>query len=322
MRIAKYNTSKGSNTYKTVVNTVVSGGGSVDTSGLEAQIAANSASISENRVNISDLQNTVNAIPGKYLKRTGDSTDSTYRFGTIYTDNLESQNYNSGRGFRLVGDSNSSAEDKYQFKMIDLGNGYINFTATASEETREVYNTSYDKMTLLKNNAFSINNSVPGASVIVSAGYNLTHRNYFTIISEKLQYQYFQSISFTANPPGSEIGGNDTLWFDAEQVGNGWEIPLTSNGRESTYNIRYIVEYSYNSPTAGGTQAQWIGYISLYIQGTDPNNNRTYFYGGSYRYTEMTSSYIQCISGTSGYKMTSNGIYKSTDGGESWTKVL
>lgn len=313
MTIAKYNTSKGSNTYKTTVNNYV-GGVSVDTSGLEAQIAANTSSISQNRVNIYNLQNVINDIPNKYLKRTGDNSDYSYRFGTVYTDYLQSQNYNSGRGFKLVGSADSTANDKYFFKMIDLGNGYINFTTTTSDETEIVSYTTYKKMILNKNNAFTITNSVSGASVIVQAGYNLTHSHNFTIISEKLQYKYYQSMSLQMTVPPSDTS-DDYVWTDAEEVSNGWQIPITSDGRQTTYVLRYIVEYSYSDKTMTGA-------ISLFIQGTDPNNNQTLFYGGSSRYTEMTSTYVQCISGSSGCKMTSDGIYKSSDGGENWTKVL
>ena len=313
MKIAKYNTKKGSNTYKTTINNYI-GGSSVDTSGMEAQIAANTISINQNKVNITNLQNVVNDIPNKYLKRTGDSSEHSYKFGTIYTDNLESQNYNSGRGYRLVGSADSTTNDKYFFKIIDLGNGYIHFTYTNSSEAEVVGYTNYDKISLEKHNAFTITNSVSGASVIVQAGYNLTQSQKFTIISEKLQYKYFQSIStLTAAAPSNNF--DDSMWADAREVHNGWEIPITSDGRQTTYELRYVVEYSYNDSTINGT-------ISLFISGTDPNNDQTLFYGGSSRYTEMTSTYVQCISGSSGCKITSDGIYKSSDGGENWTKVI
>lgn len=311
MRIAKYNTNKGSNTYKATINNYIGGGNTVDTSGLEAQIATNANNIATNRVDIVNLQNIVNAIPNTYLRRTGDSSIHYYRFGKVYTDNLESGNYSSGRGFSLSGDSNSAEEDKYIFKIIDLGNGYIPFTATTSDQEQVSY-TSYAKKILEQDSAFTITNSIAGASVVVSAGYNVSNR-YFTIISQKLQYQVYQSLSINASPSDS-----DAAWNDAEYTG-GWEIPLASNGRECTYKLRYIVEYSYD---CGNTTLPAVGFISLYIEGTDAENNQTFSYGGSSRYSEMTSSYVQCLSGSCGYKMMADGIYKTTDGGETWTKVL
>ena len=61
------------------------------------------------------------------------------------------------------------------------------------------------------------------------------------------------------------------------------------------------------------------GTYRLYIRGTDPTNNQTDMFAASTKVATLNASGITVMNGNVGARITSSGVQRTTDGGNTWT---
>ena len=302
MRFIKYNKTKGKsvsggNTVTTVNNPTV------DLSGVYARLNEDEATISELNRQVTYLNNVANGLESKYLRKDkSDNTDYTLTIGTARSDNFVSNRYDaSGIGFLLAETGSLSSNPNYTLILSGLGNesSQINSKSVQLDEQIMNYDTTYNQSVLLDcSNCFSVNTTTDGAYVLIDAGY--TCGSNYTILEESLYMTYFQEMHFNANPNQPSDYG-----IELEKQGSYWKVPLVSDGRNTTYNLKYVVKYNYVAPGGQVVSGQA---INLYIKGT--NNTTTDYYGGVANKLVATPDYLQLTTNGAGIMITSQGIFR------------
>lgn len=305
MRLIKYNISKGtkvSNSNATT-NYQVVGNSTVDLSSVYSRLNDDEASISELNRQVTQLNNITSGLDNKYLRKDkADNTDYTLTMGIARSGRFVSSKYDSsGIGFALTETGTASTSPDSALILSGLGNGSTQISSRSVQLDEQImtYDTIYDQSVLLDcSSCFSVNTTTAGAYVLIDAGY--TCGSNYTILEESLYMTYFQEIHFNATPDQFVDYG-----IELEKQGNYWKVPLVSDGRNTTYNLKYVVKYNYVAPGGQVVSGQA---LNLYIKGT--NNTTTDYYGGVANKLVATPDYLQLTTNGAGIRITSQGIFR------------
>jgi hypothetical protein len=133
----------------------------------------------------------------------------------------------------------------------------------------------------------------------------MTNERLFTVISKSVEYSVKTRI-------GDQI---DISGFtEAETDSNGYFILHFPNADEVSFTIRFKFAYAFRkfADLTSGT-------YRLYIRGTDAANNRTDCFAASSKTATLNASGVTVVNGNNGYRITSNGVQHTTDGGTTWS---
>lgn len=310
MRFIKYNITKGksssSGTGSKPTATVYTP--TVDLSGVYSRMSEDEASISELNRQVTQLNNITSGLDNKYLRKDkSDNTDYILAIGTARSNNFVSNKYDStGIGFLLAETGSASDRPDYTLILSGLGNGFSQINCKSVQLDTQVmhYETVYNqKLELTCSNCFSLANTTQGAYVLINAGY--TCGSNYQILEETLYMTYTQEMQPAGAPPINPSQYDQNFGEELEKQGNYWKVPLVSNGRNTTYNLKYVVKYNYVAPKGEVVTGQA---INLYIKGT--NNTTTDFFGGVANKLVATPDYLQLTTNGAGIRITSQGIFR------------
>lgn len=307
MRFIKFNITKGksvgSNNAATTVNNPT-----VDLSSVYARLNEDEATINELNGQVTLLNNVVNDLESKYLRKDkSDNTDYTLTIGTARSNSFVSKQYDStGIGYLLAETDTASESPNYALILSGLGNGstQINCKSVQLDEPLINYDTIYNQSVVLDcSSCFSINTTTDGAYALIDAGF--TCGSNYTILEETLYMTETQEMQPAGAPPVDPSEYEYNYGVELEKQGNYWKVPLTSNGRNTSYHFKYVVKYNYVAPSGDVATGQA---INLYIKGT--NNTTTDFYGGVANKLVATPDYLQLTTNGTGIRITSQGIFR------------
>lgn len=331
----------------------------VDLTDVWNAINDNTTSISNNTTRIGNLQTQINNIEGKYLKHGGDNDDSDYGFGSLTTDLIKSTRiYDRSCGYEIYGDVDngytitvedldnsmipfSGAESiNYMVDYVGYATGTVeypdafhlaNTTTGAIVKFQAGYNANPSQyFTLQEEHAYvRITDSTSGDDEMPPDMRPAPPGAQYQQISDTMYYHpqdntthiYEEAdvaeldiidIEITATTAQAEIVNGAWMELEKDEQGN-WIVPLDILGDDMTYSLRYKATVHYNRPNISGN-------FSVFIEGTDANNNQTVLYGGSTRRTTVTSTAVSVMNNNNGYALMSDGLYKITNG--SWTKLI
>ena len=302
MRFIKYNITKGKSSSSASPITVYNNP-TVDLSGVYSRMSEDEAAISELNRQVAQLNDVANGLESKYLRKDrSDSTDHTLTMGTGRSYGFVSHQYNSSRiGFALTETGTASNSPDSALILSGLGNGssQINSKSVQLDEQIMNYDTIYNQSVLLQcSSCFTVNTTTDGAYVLIDAGY--TCGSNYTILEESLYMTYYQEMHLNATPDQFVEYG-----VELEKQGNFWKVPLVADGRNTTYNLKYVVKYSYVVPSGDVATGQA---LNLYIKGT--NTTTTDFYGGVANKLVATPDNLQLTTNGAGIRITSQGIFR------------
>lgn len=304
MRFIKYNITKGKSAgSNSTVAVATVNNPTVDLSSVYARLNEDEATINELNRQVTLLNDVANGLESKYLRKDkSDATDYTLSMGNARSNSFVSNRYDSsGIGFLLAETGSASSNPNYALILSGLGNGssQINSKSVQLDEQIMNYDTIYNQSVLLEcSSCFTVNTTTDGAYVLIDAGY--TCGSNYTILEESLYMTYFQEMHFNATPDQFVYYG-----VELERQGNYWKVPLVSDGRNTTYNLKYVVRYSYVAPSSDVAIGQA---LNLYIKGT--NTTTTDFYGGVANKLVATPDYLQLTTNGAGIRITSQGIFR------------
>lgn len=300
MRFIKHNITKG----KSINNAITPiSNPTVDLSGVYSRLSEDEAVISGLNIQVAHLNDVTNGLESKYLRKDkSDTTDYTLSIGTARSNNFVSNEYDtSGIGFLLAETGSLSACPNYTLILSGLGNGtsQINCRSVQLDEQLINYDTVYNQEIMLScNSFFSMSTTTPGAYALIDAGF--TCGSNYTILDESLYMTAYQEIHLNTTPDSVNEYGQEL-----EKQGNYWKLPLKTNGRDTIYNLRYVVKYNYIAPHTDLVTGQP---INLYIKGT--NNTTTAYYGGLANKLVATPDYLQLTTNGAGIRITSQGVFR------------
>ncbi len=284
MNIIKYNKEKGT--------TTKSGAAASSTSaGYSEAIASINQSTNQNASDIAEINKILSGLDAKYLKHGGDDDEGAYEFGQVASFDFHSPEYfSTGMGFHAVFDAGG-----YEINVRDLGATTLPLTTTTGTSTEL---TSEVTLSVQLNSAFTVQNSLSGAHVTFKAGLNNTPSG-ATIVSEQA---YVKRTGILRSAPGLN-------WSPIDKVGSEWIVMLPTNGMNYVYDLYYECTVRYAGTLSVYAAAQIIGSIS---------DGVTRYYGGGYSLATMKADMIIVEDGTNAIKVTATGIFKTTDGGQTW----
>lgn len=308
MIIAKYDRPTGSGAKASVGSTAVAGGGasaSVDLGPLNEKVAALETKVSQLELQLSKIQGVLAGLDGRFLSRLGDRSEYSYAFGALYTDFIQSELYNNGVGFRVSGSPTATVEDKYNLIIKDVGWAEVVFN-TIQQSSVQLVDSDTDEATdqLYQSNISIGSTNAPGY-LLIDCGASLTNERCFTEIAKQVEYKVHETI-------GGQI--YDSGWMEAETDSNGYFILYFSKADTVKFTISF--KYTYAFRQYGNITS---GTYRLYIQGTDPSNNKTDCFGTSLKTTTVNASGVTMLSGDNGVRLTSVGIQQTSDGGTTWS---
>lgn len=310
MRFIKYNITKGksASTLNSGQTAMTVNNPTVDLSGIYTRLNEDETMISELNRQVTLLNSIASGLESKYLRKDkSDSTDYTLTIGNARSDRFVSRRYDStGIGFTLTETASASESPNYALILSGLGNGSSQITCRSVQLDEQLinYDTIYNQRVILDcSNCFSVNNTTNGAYVLIDAGY--TCGSFYKILEESLYMTYTQDIQPAGAPPVDPSEYDYNYGIELEKQGNYWKVPLVANGRNTTYNFKYVVKYNYVAPSGQVVSGQ---VINLYIKGT--NNTTTDFYGGVANKLVATPDYLQLTTNGAGIRITSQGIFR------------
>lgn len=359
IRFKRYNvpSSSGGDAQATVVNNT--GGGSsvvtVDLSDVYDRLNNLESGVNRNKDDIRTINNTLDTLDDTYINHGGDSDDGAYTFGQVISDDVRSPwFFSDGIGFRAYWD-----ETGYQSIIKDIGISNISFTRQNGEAT-QLTNQGYTRVTIQKDNAIVLTNTIQGASVYFKAGINTLPAG-ATIIEEHCYASMFKSMEpnqqptpqlAPAQPPVDDelIEPNTTAVTTtiytkaamdmAEVTGmniDDIDVPISPETISGLWTELYKdgQEWVLRLDTSGHectyslryeaiiyySNQQLQTYVTPYITGSI-DDSTTRFYGGSTKQTIATPQHITVIEDNNGMRITKDSILKTTDGGATWQVLL
>lgn len=305
MIIRKFNKAKGNSTKAIVGSTAVAGGGyTVDLTPITNKIADIESQTSGMQNAIAKCQAAIAALPERFLSRLGDQTDYSYWLGALYSDFLQSGRFDNGVGYRLSGSDTATTEDKYTFAIKDVGWSQIAFT-TVNQSTAQSVTSDTDEASDTLTASVTLNNTAVAGYLLVDCGATLTSERCFTIVARSVEYDISvrtgNIIQVATNVEAQTDGaGRFIIYFDkADRV-------------DITIHFTFVYAFRHVGTTTSGT-------YRLYIRGTDYANSKTDCYGTASKVATVTASGFTVMSGDDGYRITSDGLEVTDDGGDTWT---
>lgn len=306
MNIGKYDVAAGSGTKASAGSSAVAGSTpTVDLTPLTDKVAALEAEVSQLRLQLGKVNAVLAALDGKFLSKFGDRSDYAYYLGALYTDFLQSEMFDNGVGFRLSGNATATVDDKYNLIVKDVGWARVVFN-TVQQDTASVVDHNTDEATAQLNASnISIGATSAAGYLLVDCGADLTNERCFTAISKVVEYQ----VRVTQ-------GGQTFVqpYKEADTDSNGNYILCFERADNITVSIRFYYTYAfrqYGEITSGTYR--------LYIQGTDPSNNRTDCFAASLKSATLNASGVTVMDGDDGARITSSGVQVTHDGGTTWS---
>lgn len=306
MIIAKYNVPTGSGSSSSVGTTAVAGGGSnVDITPLTEKVAALEAKVSQLEQQLSRVQSTLSGLDARFLSKLGDRSEYTYALGAVYTDHVQSEMYDNGVGYRVSGNPTAAVEDKYNFIIKDVGWGYVTWNTVLQSEATVVDTNTNEAEGQFTVTDVSIGATTTSGYMLLDCGATLTNERCFTVLSQNVEYRVRFRI------------GNQyflTEYMDADTDSNGNYILFFQRADNVSFTIRFTWTYAFEK-----FGDMTMGSYRLYIKGTDAANNRTDCFAASIKAATLNASGVTVMNGDNGYRITSNGVQHTTDGGTTWT---
>lgn len=314
MKIKKYDRQKGVASMKESPVSAVfgaGGGSSADTTALAMRVAMLESTVVK-------LTNLI-AQKGEYLRRGGDVTDGTYWFGDVRADS-----YGTNSLVRIAEDSD---HEKGFVSIIRYDSGTVPFAGKQGDYTMvdaepRVNYKGYAEVRV--ENAFTIEKAIEGMQVRFRIGYNTpSHSKDFTIS---------QVVAYVGRPiepavpsnvmeiPGigdvGDVEFESMFWKQCNVVGNIAKFNLTSAGENLTFGVKVVVYYTFY------TQSQVTGAtINAWCAGT--NGDRTFCTTQEKRDAELNQYGLTVMKkDTEGMEVRCDGIYRTTNGGITWVKVV
>lgn len=309
MIIGKYNIAQGSGSNASAGATAVAGGSgggsSVDLTPITDKIAVLESKVSQLELQLSKANAVLAGLDGRFLSKLGDRSEYSYALGALYTDFIQSEMYDNGVGFRVSGNATAAVDDKYNLIIKDVGWATVAF-ATVTENTVTIVDTNTNEETAQLNaSAINIGATHAQGYVLVDCGATLTNERCFTIISKTVEYSVRHTIGYQIY---------DTEYTEAETDTNGNYILKFQEADNVKLYIRFKFTFAfrqYGDITSGTYR--------LYIRGTDPSNNLTDCFAAAMRVATVNASGITVMQGNNGYRISSEGVQHTTDGGTSWS---
>lgn len=305
MIIKKYNTNRGS-TASSGTSTIITGGGaSVDLTPITEKISALETRCAILERYVSSLQSAMSQLGDKYLSKNGDVSEGSYTLGAVYTNFLQSRGFDNGIGVRLSGDDASAVDNKYNFIVKDLGVGQVNWATI--ESTPVIVDTPTTSGTDTFEATYTLTNIAHDGYLIFDCGYELTHSHCFNASIESVKYDITTEV-------GMAIYNNRNMEAYDESTGR-YIVRITACDSAT---IKVKVKFAYAFSVVGDTTT---GTYRIYVRGTDAVNETTDCFAGALKQTTTNASGVVVMNGTTGIKLAADGIYSTTDGGNTWTSV-
>lgn len=305
MIIGKYDVAAGSGTKTNTGSTAVAGSGSnVDLAPITEKVAALETKVSQLELQLSKVLSVLAGLDGRFLSRLGDRSEYSYAFGALYTDFIQSELYGNGVGFRVSGSPTATVEDKYNLIIKDVGWGTVPFNTVQASASYVDHNTDEATDQLVMSYT-SIGAANAVGYLLLDCGAELTNERCFTEIAKSVSY----SVRLT-------VGGQTYVnpWRDAETDGNGRFILYFENADNVSISVNF--KYTYSFRQYGNITS---GTYRMYIRGTDPDNSRTDCYAAAMKSTTVNAGGVTVMTDNNGARLTSSGVQKTTDGGNTWT---
>ena len=309
MIIAKYNIAPGSGSNASKGATAVSGGAggsaTVDLFPLTAKIATLEAKVSSLELLLSKANAVLAGLDGRFLSKLGDRSEYSYALGALYTDFIQSEMYDNGVGYRISGSPTAQVEDKYNLIVKDLGWAQVQFNTVRQSDVTMVTDNTDEATAQLTANNVSIGATLAAGYLLVQCGAVLTNERCFTEVAKRVIYQVSKTI------------GNQTFvsgWREAETDSAGNFILEFGKADNVCFTIRFTYTFAFRKygDITSGT-------YSLYIGGTDPDDNMTDCFAAAIKTTTVNASGVSVMQGDDGTRITSSGVQHTTDGGTTWT---
>ena len=286
MEIIKYNATKGETAAKVVGGTQVAPGADYSSAINDLNDA-----VANNASDIANINKTISGLDSRFLKHGGDDDSGLYEFGRVASNDFFSPNYfTKAAGFRAV-----FGEHGYEINVRDIGDTTIPLATTTGTSVELTGDT---QLTVQLNGAFILTSEQMGSRVLFRAGLDSTPTG-ATIVSEQA---YAEHVGVLRSSPG-------TAWIPLSKEGDDWLVPLTTDGRQYTYNIYYECTVRYTGSLSVYAAAKIYGSVS---------DGTTRYYGGGYKLTTIKADSIVVEDGINGIKITPTGILKTVDGGATW----
>jgi len=308
MIIAKYNRAKGggdSNVYGATAVSGGIGGTTLDITPLTEKLAVLESTVSKLQQGLAKVQNTVMGLDGKYLSKLGDNSEGSYTLGAVYTAFLQGGLFDNGVGFRISGNDTAAVEEKYKMIIRDVGWGVVPFTTVNEAETTIVNQATDEDTAHLNVASVSIGAAASAGYILLDCGAQLTNERCFSTIAKRVEYQ-------ATVTRGNQIFVGERT--EAEVDGNGRFILHFQRGDDVSLAIHYSFTYSFR-PVGDVTS----GTYRLYIRGTDYAHSRTDCFAAAANTGTLSAGAVTIISGNNGARLTSTGVQRTTDGGNTWT---
>jgi len=309
MIIGKYNIAPGSGSNAKTGATAVAGGGgggaSVDLTPITDKIAALESKVSQLELQMSKVNAVLSALDSKFLSKFGDRSDYSYYLGALYTDYIQSDMFDGGVGFRVSGNATAAVEDKYNLIIKDVGWASVPFSTVQQSDATLVDNDTDEATSQLSISSVSIGATLAAGYVLIDCGATLTNERCFTTISKSLIYR-------VSARTGQQIHVSGHMEAETDSNGNF----ILRFGKADDVSIEMDFRWAYSFRHIGDITS---GTYRLYIQGTDPTNNKTDCFASSAKSTTINASGVTVMDGGNGARITKNGVQRTSDGGTTWS---
>ena len=306
MIIGKYNISKGSATKRSPGSSAVAGSGStVDLTPITDKVAALEAKVSQLELQLGKVNTILQGLDGRFLSKLGDRSDYSYHLGALYSDFLQSEMFANGVGFRMSGNATASVDDKYNLIIKDVGFGSVTWNTVQQDSASYVDHNTDEATAQLNVSNVSIGATSAEGFLLLDCGATLTNERCFTEIAKTVEY----SVKSTKN---HQIFIEP--YKEAETDSSGNFIICFENADDISISIRFTYTYAFRQ-VADITS----GTYRLYIQGTDPSNNKTDCFAAAAKSATLNASGVTVMEGMNGTRITRGGVQHTTDGGTTWT---
>lgn len=308
MKVLKYDRTKGSAPVQSQSISMVGGGNA------SADIAALNTRISMLESTILRISNELDKRKN-YLQKGGDNTSGAYTFGSVKAERFDTlgkveifENNDEGKGYVRI---NGYANGRIPFVAKQGDYDYIDVTPRV--EVKGVASVEGAS-------AFSLANATEGMQIKFNVGYNTPSlgRDFsITLI------RAYVGVPITQAAPRANLvpdAGEPTshFWFECEMdsVSNTATFTVPYDAINMTYAVRVNVYYSFltSSQISSATIRAW-------YDGTD--GNMTYCTIEEASRCTSSQDFVEVMQNSEiGCQLRATGLYKTTDGGANWTKVV
>lgn len=304
MNIAKYDIPQSRGNSASTGTTAVAGAtAGTDIGPITEKVAELEAELSQLRLQLTRVTSVLSGLDTRFLSKLGDRSDYSYTLGALYSDFIQSSEFQNGVGFRLSGNATAAVDEKYNLVFKDVGWSSVAYATTWGSAVMVDSDTDEATAQLSASRA-SIGPSYANGFILIEAGAELTNDRCFTPIATKVEYSLQLRV-------GQQI--DVVPYVEASQDSNGRFIIRFYEADDVSIAIKLYYTFAfrkYGDMTSGTYR--------LYIRGTDYANGQTDCFATFTKVTTVNADGITVMNNQIGVKVSSDGIKRTTDGGSTW----